>query len=175
MGAHVTRKLEHLVVESPTRNDEVSDKWAAFREIELIDFPLTFSFRHSLGKVSRFFLELEKQRLMGTYCSACDGGVWLPPRVICPDDHNIMEWVELPNQGILEAFSMSAYTLGTDGGAEHLVLGYIRLAGARTAILQQLKNVSSEEELAHGMSVKVVWADGEVEHPMELFWFELDV
>ena len=162
-----------MIAEPPGGVPIGEDKWAAFREIELIDFPLTFSFRHSFGKVSRFFLELENQRLMGTRCSKCSG-VWVPPRVICPDDQTVTDWIELPGHGYLEAFIVSAYTLGTDGGAENLVLGYVKLSGATTALLQQLKNVSSSD-LVSGMPLRIVWADEVVEHPMELFWFEPDL
>ena len=174
MAARVKRKLEHLIAEPPGGPSVAEDKWKAFREIELIDFPLTFAFRHSFGKVSRFFLELENQRLMGTRCPACNS-IWMPPRSICPDDQNVTDWIELPDRGNLEAFSVSAYTLSTDGGAEHLVLGYVKLPGARTALLQQLRNVPSEEDLTPGMPVKAVWSDRQVEHPMELFWFEPDL
>ena len=174
MTAWVTRKREHLIASPPGDPHLVEDKWAAFRQIEIIDFPLTFSFRHSFGKVSRFFLELENQRLMGTRCPVCNS-IWMPPRSICPDDKSITDWVELPDRGDLEAFSVSAYTLGTDIGTEHLVLGYIKLPGARTALLQKLRNVSSEDELVPGMPVRAVWSDRAVEHPMDLFWFEPDL
>ena len=174
MASLVRRKLEQLVVEAPTVDEKIPDKWSAFREIELIDFPLSFSFRHSFGKVSRFFIELENKRLMGTCCPLCNS-IWMPPRAICPEDQKVTNWIELPSYGHLEAFSRSAYSLGTDGGTESLVLGYIRFPGARTAMLQQLRNVSDDDNPAIGMPFKVVWADEPVGHPMELFWFEPDL
>lgn len=174
MTSPVRRKLEQLVAASPIDYENAPDKWSDFREIELIDFPLKFSFRHSLGKVSRFFIELENRRLMGTCCPFCNS-IWMPPRAICPEDQKVTHWVEVPSYGYLEAFSRSAYGLGTDGGTESLVLGYIRLRGARTAMLQQLRNISDDDNLEIGMPVKAGWADGPVEHPMELFWFEPDL
>ena len=171
MKALVERKLDQLIAEIPEINQQGLDKWVDFREIELIDFPLNFSFRHSLGKLSKFFIELENEKLMGTRCFVCKN-VWLPPRVICPEDRTITEWVELPQYGKLEAYSKSAYTLGSDTGNQALFLGYIRISGVSTAILQQLRNIKHEEELSIGMSVKVVWSDSSVGHPMELFWFE---
>jgi len=174
MTSLVKRKLEQLVVEAPVVDKKIPDKWSAFREVELIDFPLSFSFRHSFGKVSRFFIELENKRLMGTRCPLCDS-IWVPPRAICPEDHKVTNWIELPSHGTLEAFSRSAYSLGSDSGTASLVLGYIKLRGARTAMLQQLRNVSDGDNLAIGMPFKVVWADEPVGHPMELFWFEPDL
>ena len=106
----VERKLEEIMVESPDGIGASDDEWAAFRRIEVIDFPLAFDFRHSLGKLSRFFLELENQRLMGTSGPVCHS-VWLPPRILCPDHHAVNDWVELGSRGILEAFSISSYAL----------------------------------------------------------------
>ena len=138
----VERKLEEIMVEPPDGIGASDDDWAAFRRIEVIDFPLTFDFRHSLGKLSRFFLELENQRLMGTSCPVCHS-VWLPPRILCPD--------------------------------QHMVLAYVKLHGAKTALLQQMRNVPRDKQIEPGMPVKVVWSKLDVQHPMQLFWFELDI
>ena len=167
----VERKLEQLIADTSEINHKDVDIWGDFREIEMIDFRLNFSFRHSLGKLSKFFIELENKKLMGTRCSVCNH-VWLPPRVICPEDRTITEWLELPQHGKLEAYSKSAYTLGSDSGNQNLFLGYIRIFGASTAILQKLRNIKHEKNLSIGMPVKVVWTDSTVGHPMELFWFE---
>jgi len=170
----VERKLEEIMVEPPDGIGASDDDWAAFRRIEVIDFPLTFDFRHSLGKLSRFFLELENQRLMGTSCPVCHS-VWLPPRILCPDHHAVNDWVELGSRGILEAFSISSYALGTDSADEHMVLAYVKLHGAKTALLQQMRNVPRDKQIEPGMPVKVVWSKLDVQHPMQLFWFELDI
>jgi uncharacterized protein len=171
MAVEIRRKLEVRTAEAPAAEAGGEDRWAAFRQIEIIDFDLRFQFRHSLGKLSRFFVELENHRLMGTRCAAC-GQVWLPPRVLCPEDMQVTEWVELAQHGILAAVSRSAYTLTSDGGgAQTLHLGYVAVEGASTLMLQQIRPRGGVEPVS-GAVVEVVWAEGTVSHPMELFWFE---
>ncbi|MBI1384856.1 MAG: hypothetical protein GC150_08105 [Rhizobiales bacterium] len=171
MTATVKRKVRSFVAEPPSGGDGGSDEWRDFRSVELIDMPLEFRFNHSLGKLSRFFLELEQRRLMATRCPAC-GNTWMPPRTVCPQDWSVTNWVELPGRGVLEAAVRSAYTATTDGGTDDLVLGYVRLEGAATSLLQRIRNYGDPARLVHGLDLEVVWAEGEVGHPMELFWFE---
>ena len=173
MTIEVTRKLEAMHAEDPLGRDRSTDPWRDFRQIELLDFGLEFRFRHSLGKNSRFFLELENRRLMGTRCPRC-GTVWMPPRATCGNDLDITHWTELPGRGTLAVASLSAYTLTTGGGESELVLGYVALDGADTLLLQQIRNYGSPDRLEEGLAVKAVWADGPVSHPMEAFWFEPD-
>ena len=171
MANLVNRKLESIVAENPTRLFSDQDTWESFREIEIIDFSLTATIRHSLGKLSKFFLELENQRLMGTRCPKCTK-VWMPPRSICPDDLVIMEWVDVPGQGTIEAACMSPQTVDTAVKNEQIGLAYVTLNGASTSLFQQIRNFSSESLLIPGLPVKAVWSDRAVEHPMQLFWFE---
>lgn len=171
MSQHITRKIDQQTFPDPTGIGEEQDPWRDFREVERIELSLEFHFQHSLGKVSRFFLQLEQRRLMATRCTSCNK-VWMPPRPLCADDMTITEWVELPGRGTLEAASLSAYTLTTGGGEAELVLGYVRLDGADTSMLQQIRNYGDASELVPGLAVKVVWAEQPVGHPMEAFWFE---
>lgn len=171
MGSLVNRKLESITAKSPDRLISDRDKWASFREIEIIDFSLTATIRHSLGKLSKFFLELENQRLMGTRCPNC-AKVWMPPRSICPEDLIITEWVEVPGRGTIETACLITQIQDTVETTERIALGYIALDGASTSLLQQIRNFSSKDILISGLPVRAVWSDRAVEHPMELFWFE---
>ena len=48
---------------------------------------------------------LSEHKLMGTRCTKC-GGLYLPPRAICPRCHDDqLEWIELSGKGTLAAFS----------------------------------------------------------------------
>ena len=169
--ADVRRKLDAVTVADPMGGAPGDDPWRAFREIEFLDFPMQFQFRHSLGKLSRFFLALEERRLLATRCPRC-GQVWMPPRVVCPDDLAITDWVEVPGRGTLEAAVLSAYTTKTDGGTDQLVLGYVSLEGTSTLLLQQIRGYGDPAQLAAGLPVRAVWSQVPVDHPMELFWFE---
>ena len=79
--AQVTTKLRSFTATVPLGREP--DPWAAFRAIEVLELTWSQSYRHSLGKTSRFFLELENKRLLATRCPQC-GMVWLPPRPVCP-------------------------------------------------------------------------------------------
>lgn len=171
MTGEIKTKLETLTAEDPLGRTGDDDPWRDFRDIELLDFNLAFQFRHSLGKTSRFFQELENRRLMATKCPTC-GKVWMPPRPLCPDDHAITEWVELPGTGTVAVATSSAYTLTSQGGDVALVVGYVTLDGASTALFGQIRNAGDPDELTEGTPMKVVWTDDPVDHPMQLFWFE---
>lgn len=171
MAAEITRKLKQFTAADPLGRPPSEDPWREFREIEILEFALEYRFGHSLGKLSRFFLELEKKRLMATRCPDC-GTVWMPPRPTCGNDLAITEWIELDGTGTLAAAARSAYTLTTGGGGDQLVLGYVALEGASTLLLQQIRNYGDGGCLVAGLPVRVAWASGAVGHPMESFWFE---
>ena len=171
MTERITSKILELTAMDPLGRPPAEDPWRDFRRVEVIDLRLEFRFRHSLGKNSRFFLELERRRLMATRCPRC-GTVWMPPRPACGNDLTVTEWVELSGRGTLAAATECAYTLTTGGGKNRLVLGYVALEGASTLLLQQIRNYGDARRLTAGLPVRAVWADGPVTHPMELFWFE---
>ena len=51
------------------------------------------------------------------------------------------------------------------------MLGYIAVEGASSLLFQQIRNLG-DRKLEPGLPLKLVWSEEEVEHPMELFWFE---
>jgi len=48
---------------------------------------------------------LGEHKLVGTRCRT-DGRVFLPPRALCPESHDDMEWAELSGQGKLAGFTV---------------------------------------------------------------------
>lgn len=168
MTPPVTRKLRELTAPPPAGTG--SDVWRDFRRIEVLDLELGFTFRHSLGKVSRFFLELEQRRLMATRCPRC-ATVWMPPRPACGHDLAVTEWMELSGRGRLAAAVESTVTARPGEPAGAYVLGYVALEGASTLLLQRIRAAASVP-LAAGLPLRVAWAEAPVAHPMELFWFE---
>ena len=171
MDSLVNQKLEAIIANNPDKLHPNQDLWSSFREIEVIDFSLNVKIRHSLGKLSKFFLELENRRLMGTRCPKCKK-VWMPPRAICPEDLAITGWVEISGHGTLEVASLPIPILDNTEPSNNIALGYIALEGASTTLFQQIRNFSSEDSLTPGLPVRIVWSDRAVKHPMELFWFE---
>ncbi|MBI3961593.1 MAG: OB-fold domain-containing protein [Deinococcus sp.] len=172
MADLVRRKLEVRLCADPL--GRVSDPWADFRQVEIINIEKRFTYRHSLGKVSRFFLELEQGRLFAAACPRC-AQVWLPPRPVCPHDLAITTWRELSGKGTVAAFTTCPKTPHYIWGQEPLVLAYVDLEGASTLFLHQLRNYGDPSRLKVGLLVRAVFSQEPVDHPLELFWFEPEV
>ena len=165
--ANIRAEREARRVASPLPGD---DPFADFREIMLLEVEHAFRYRHSLGKVSRFFLGLEQGKLLATRCKDC-GKVWLPPRAICPEDLSVTEWVELPGGGVLESWTICPVVpryLETDAP---YVLAYVRFDGASTSFLHQLRGANIDT-LRYGLPVKAVFSPRAERHPLEQIWFE---
>ena len=152
--------------------DAESDIWTEFRQVERITVTLTQSYRHSLGKYSRFFIELEQQRFMATGCQAC-GKVYAPPRPMCPDCLSVANWVELSGEGEVKTFSILHFSPGTNDDVRSLatpyILAYVLLDGADTLFPHLLK--APLERVHIGMRVKVAWHSQRVDHPIHLMYF----
>jgi uncharacterized OB-fold protein len=167
-----TAKLDQKHVADPL--NRTPDPWADFREIELIELHWEQHYRHSLGKYSRFFLELEQKRLVTTRCPHC-GKTWLPPRPLCPDDWTITQWVELSGRGTLVSWSVLHYPNATVPDIQPpYILAYVQLEGVDTLFPHLLHNVADPSQLAYGQPVHVVYPDEPVAHPIRLMAFALD-
>lgn len=164
----VTRKLAEFTATDPRHGE--SDLWRDFRRVEVLDLELGFTFRHSLGRASAFFLDLERRRLMATKCPRC-ATVWMPPRAVCGNDLAVTQWTELSGRGHVVAAAECRYTATARGGPGTTVLGYVALEGASTLLLQRIRHAGGRDVLS-GLPVRVAWAREPVAHPMELFWFE---
>lgn len=68
---------------------------------------------HTYGQLTPYFKGLTEGRLLATRCTNArcpvgkgKGGLWLPPRVDCPDCHQPMVWEEIPNpHGYIYAYT----------------------------------------------------------------------
>lgn len=148
------------------------DPWESFRQIETITLELTQNYRHSLGKYSRFFIELENHRFFGTQCPQCDR-VYTPPRPLCPDCLQITQWKELEGTGTLETFSIMHFASIVNDDVRQLqmpiILAYVLLDGSSTLFPHLLK--ANPETIQHGMRVRVAYSDTPVQHPIHLMHF----
>ena len=167
MPEQVTSQLDITRLDSPD-----GDAWADFRTIERIQLELTQRYNYSLGKVSRFFVELENRRFFATACEKC-GRVYAPPRPLCPACLRPTKWRELPGTGRLETWSLLHFSPGTNDDVAALetpyALAYVLLDGASTLFPHLLR--AAGETLARGMRVKVTYADAPVSHPIHLMYF----
>lgn len=146
------------------------DPWADFRQVERLTLELTQMYRHSLGKYSRFFVELENKRFFATRCAHCER-TYAPPRPLCPECLIPTTWVELSGEGIVETFSVLHFSPGTNEDVRGLptpyVLAYVLLDGASTLFPHLLR----AERVHIGMRVRVQYTDSPVFHPIHLMHF----
>ncbi len=97
---------------------------------------IRINYKYTMGGQSKFFKELIKsKRLLGTKCSNC-GKVWMPPRINCSDCYVPAEWIEVKKTGIIEVSTIVWFTTSAFIKNIPYAVGYIKLEGADTAILQ---------------------------------------
>lgn len=149
-----------------------TDVWSEFRQIERISIQLTQSYKYSLGKYSRFFIELENKRFMATKCPSCSK-VYAPARPLCPDCLQVTDWLELSGEGTVKTFSVLHFSPDSNNDVRALetpyILAYVLLDGADTLFPHLLKVAPDSAKL--GMRVKVHYVDTPVQHPIHLMYF----
>ncbi len=148
------------------------DQWAEFRQIERLTLTLTQQYTHTLGKYSRFFIELENRRLLGTRCAICER-VYAPPRPLCPDCLRPTAWIELAGTGTVRTFSILHFSPASNADVAGLktpyCFAYVLLDGASTLFPHLL--MTDPSRVAVGMRVRVAYSDHAVEHPIHLMHF----
>lgn len=171
MTDKVSSKIDIATPEA-ARDDDV---WAQFRQVERITLELTQSYKYSLGKYSRFFIELENRRFMATRCPDCNK-VYAPPRPLCPNCLAVTDWVELSGAGELKTWSVLHFSPGSNDDVRALetpyILAYVLLDGADTLFPHLFK--APLDGVRSGMRVRVAFSDGPVQHPIHLMYFVAD-
>ncbi len=133
--------MEVFTAEDPMAFDHPDgDPWADFREIMRIEWKMDFTYKHVLGKYSKFFIELANKKFVTTECPNC-GKVWGIPRPLCSDCMSIRKWKELPGTGTLESFSVSQFVPSFMKVEIPYVLAMVKLDGADTLFTHQLQKL----------------------------------
>lgn len=168
MTEKVRSKIDIHLPESASADDD----WAQFRAVERVAMALTQSYKYSLGKVSRFFMELENGRFLATRCDGC-AKVFAPPRPLCPTCLAVADWVELSGQGVVKTYSVLHFSPGSNDDVRALqtpyVLAYVLLDGADTLFPHLLK--APPDQVHSGLRVRVAYSDEPVHHPIHLMYF----
>lgn len=79
----------------------------------VVRWPRSIEHHHTYGLLTPFFQGLTQGKLMATKCNNPDcphQHTWLPPRADCPDCLGRMDWLEVPSQGKVYAYTMLDYT-----------------------------------------------------------------
>ncbi|MFQ5920384.1 MAG: Zn-ribbon domain-containing OB-fold protein [Thermoplasmata archaeon] len=128
----------------------------------LLDFVPLQGEEHT--RIHPVFQHLQEGRLTTTRCTACGEVLW-QPRVVCPHcNAEEMEWVDLPQEG--EIFAFTSVRAGAPKGMEDdipFVVGIVTLKGTGMQILARIEG--DEESLEIGQPVRVTverLADGRV-------------
>jgi hypothetical protein len=169
----VSNLMEVFTAEDPMAfQHPEGDPWADFREIMRIEWKMDFTYKHVLGKYSKFFIELANGKFVTTECPNC-GKVWAIPRPLCADCLTITKWKQLPGTGTLESYSISNFVPSFMKVDIPYVLAMVKLDGADTLFTHQLRNYGdSTDAIKVGMPVRVAYATEPVTHPMLLMHFE---
>jgi len=123
------------------------------------------TYTHATGETAgKFLSELGNKKIMGRRCPMCKR-VLVPPRTFCDRCYvSTKEWIEVKDEGVIEAFTL-VYAPFKSYPDPPYALGYVRLNGADTAILNFIKEVdlsdpkAASEKLKIGTRVKVVFKD----------------
>ncbi len=147
-----------------------TDEWVEFRDIEIISLQFSQGYKHSLGKYSKFFIELENGKLFGTYCPSCNK-VYAPPRPLCPSCHEITTWQALPQTGTVQTYSMMHFISNVNADTDQLetpiALVYVQLDDTDTLFPHLLYS----DSVSIGMRVRVAFKTDPVQHPIHLMHF----
>lgn len=132
---------------------------------------IKIEYRYTMGGQSKFFIELmENKKLLGTKCTKC-GKTWMPPRINCSDCYAPADWVELKKTGTIEVSTIVWYTTSAFIKAIPYAIGFIKLDGAETSLLQGIFSENLvPSKVKKGRRVKAVFLK-EREGKMTDFFF----
>jgi uncharacterized OB-fold protein len=122
-----------------------------------VAIPLNPEFNWSVGNwVENFFDGLKEGKFMASKCPSC-GRVYLIPRMICEHCFTKAEdWVELPDTGTVESFTVANVKVAVNGDLEDLaspeVIAMVKHDGADTCLAARLET----DKPAVGMLVQAV-------------------
>ena len=123
--------------------------------------PINPVFGWSVGNwMENFFDGMKGGKLLGSRCPAC-GRVYLPPRMICERCFaKAEEWVELPETGTVEAYTVASVKVADNGDLVDLdapeVIVMVKHDGADTSIVGRLEG----GDASVGMRVQAVLEPG---------------
>ncbi|RLG52551.1 MAG: nucleic acid-binding protein [Thermoproteota archaeon] len=112
---------------------------------------------YTLGRAGeKFFRGLKEGKIVATRCRKCNL-TYLPPRIYCEHCFSELdEWVELLDEGYIEAFTV--LTVDADGNKldPPEVIAFIAFDGVTGGLIHRIGE-ASPDEVYPGMMVKAVW------------------
>lgn len=116
--------------------------------------PYQVDYIHSYGQDSPFFAGLSNKRILGTRCTTC-GHVYATPKKSCMECGGECDWVEMPKEARVHAFTVCHF-----GSEEFLpecpyVLALLEFEGADTLFLTRLRGVDASAPTLDWIGMKV--------------------
>jgi uncharacterized OB-fold protein len=132
---------------------------------------IKINYKYTLGGQSKFFIELmNNKKLLGTKCRKC-GKTWMPPRVNCSECYEPADWIEMKQTGTINVSTIVWYTTSAFIKAVPYGIGFIKLDGADTALLQGIFSENLvPSKLKKGRRVRAIFSK-EREGKMTDFFF----
>lgn len=134
-----------------------------------IDLPYILDFCplqvEEFTRIYTFFDNLKEGRLTTTKCKSCGEILW-QPRVVCPHcNSDEMEWIDLPQEGKLFAYTEVIH--GAPLGMEEdtpFAIGMVEIEDPSMQVLARIDDATFEDlEVGQEMKLKVVtFEDGRV-------------
>ncbi len=131
------------------------------------------TFRHSYGKIDKFFKGFAQGKLLATKCNDCNK-VFVPPRADCPYCMADLteSWVELPKECELHTFSVLHFAGPTFFKDLPFILGLAKWPGVDTYLMARIREVKPED-VKIGMKLVVRFAEPHRRTFTVLdFWYE---
>lgn len=132
---------------------------------------IKINYKYTMGGQSKFFLEvMNNKKLLGTKCTKC-GKTWMPPRINCSDCYTPANWIELKQTGTIQVSTIVWYTTSAFIKAIPYGIGFIKLDGAETSLLQGIFSENLvPSKIKKGQRVRAVFSK-EREGKMTDFFF----
>jgi uncharacterized OB-fold protein len=137
----------------------------------IVDDIIKINYKYTMGGQSKFFIELkDNKKLLGTKCRKC-GKIWMPPRINCSECFEPSDWMEMKQTGVIEVSTIVWYTTSAFIKVVPYAVGFVRLDGADTAMLQGIFSESLiPSKVKKGKRVRAVFLK-EREGKMTDFFF----
>ena len=109
--------------------------------------------------IGKFLEGLKSGQILGTRCDHC-GRVVVPPRIFCEWCFKRTEnWVNLPDTGTINTFSISYITADTTRIKKPIIPAVIEIDDTSHAGFLHLVGDVDPDEVRIGMKVKAVWQE----------------
>lgn len=109
--------------------------------------------------IGKFLEGLSQGKIIGTVCEHCNRTV-VPPRIFCEWCFRpVNKWVELPDTGIVNTFSISYISTDTTRLKTPIIPAVIEIDRTTHAGFLHMIGETKPETIKIGMRVKAVWLD----------------